>query len=137
VFLDGVDCTTAVGFGQVRQTTDNHLGRAVWQLRYLPYGDWSVINRFLDRTDQGVLFVPKIPPTKPGEVAMPDPDAASLDEAHLFARYLAQREKSSAATSGITLHLWTCPEASFEAPETDLAVQGMTLVRHTARYVLR
>lgn len=137
IFLDGVDCQLSVGFGKLLDSGETHNGKPVWEVRYLPYGDGTTILSFLDRTEQGVTFVPKLKPTKPGVPAMVDPDARSLSRDELFLRYLTQREKSSHATAGVTLHLWTCPEAPFTVPEADLAAQGMSVRTHVGKFVLR
>lgn len=136
-FLDGVDCTRTIGFGKLRATGDVVMGKPVWEVRYLPYGDAPTVLRFLDRDDQGVVFVAKLRPDKPGVPAPIDPDAKRLDRGDLLVRYLTQREKSSAATTGVALHLWTCPEADFTSPDADIEAQGMTVVRHVGRFVLR
>lgn len=137
LFLDGYDCNRTVAVGKLWKTEELYLGRPVWQVRYLPYGDAAAVVRFLDRVDQGVVFVAKLKPDKPGIPAEVDPEAKALTRDGLFLRYLTQREKSSALTTGLTMHIWNCPEDSFEPPEADIAAQGMSIVRHFGKFVLR
>ena len=138
LYFESVDCPNALGFGRMRSTGVMYGGKLQYELRYLPYGDSAIILRLLDYGEGGVVFVPKPPLPRPGEVAQPtSSEPLRLDRTELLLRYLAQRDRASAATSGIALHLWTCPDAPFDLPEADVEAQGMSVRRHDARFVLR
>lgn len=138
LYFESVECPNAMGFGRIRSTGEYYGGKLQYELRYLPYGDSSIILRLLDYGEGGVVFVPKPPLPRPGEAVAPaSSEPLRLERTELMLRYLSQRERSSAVTTGITLHVWTCPDDTFTIPEAEAAAQGMTVRRHEGRFVLR
>jgi hypothetical protein len=130
LFFDGtVSCTQAVGLGKIRPSGTSPGGIPLLELRYLPYGDITGIMGFFSRLDGGVLY--KAPAVAPpaGYAATPPPSTAS----QLLELYLTQRNKASAATNNVVLHVWTCPDAKFVPPTAAIDPYGMKLVQHVGR----
>jgi hypothetical protein len=125
--LDNLACPNSVGIGKVSAMPANSIGQPTWELRYLPYGDELVITGFLNKDGGGVLFKPLYTPVTPS-INEPPPTPSEL-----FRQYLIQRKKASQATQGIKVHVWTCPDAPFDAPTEEMDPNGMKLVPHTAR----
>jgi hypothetical protein len=127
-FFDGVACTQTIGLGKIRATGASPGGYPTFELRYLPYGDAFAILNFLNKPDGGVLFkMPALPVTTPAATP-PPPNPTDLLEL-----YLNQRNRSSAATKNIQIHVWSCPDAHFLAPDGAITPFGMTLVSHQGK----
>jgi len=127
LFFDGVVCGNSVGIGKVSFTTNNSIGQAQYQLRYLPYGETTSIVGFLNKEGGGVSFAPIYTPPVPS-IDDPPPNPAEL-----LRQFLIKRQKASQATQGIILHTWTCPAATLEVPTEEMEPHGMTHRAHTAR----
>lgn len=127
LFFETLSCPLSVGIGKVSSMPPNSIGQAMWELRYLPYGDEPVVTGFLNKDGGGVLFKPLYTPATPS-VNEPPPSPAEL-----FRQYLIQRKKASQATQGIKVHVWTCPDVTFDAPTEEMDPNGMKLFMHTAR----
>lgn len=130
LFFDStVACPQTVGLGKIRPGDTSPGGIPLLELRYLPYGDSAGIVRFLSQPQGGVLY--KLPtiaaPTS--YAATPPPSTAS----QLLELYLNQRNKASAATNNVALHVWTCPDAKFVPPVAAIEPYGMKLVQHQGR----
>ncbi len=126
-FLEDVVCGNLVGVGKIGTTGTNSLGQAQHELRYLPYGDTSAVFGFLNKEGGGVLFKPIYTP------AVPSIDDPPPDPAELLRQYLIKRHQASQPTSGITLHTWTCPAATFTPPTEEIEPHGMKHRAHSAR----
>ena len=127
LFFETLHCPVSVGIGKVSPTGVNSIGQPTHELRYLPYGDVTQIGGFLNKDGGGVLFKPLYYPATPS-INDPPPDAGEL-----LRQYLIQRKKASQATQGITVHVWTCPDAKFYPPTEEMEPNGMVLKPHTAR----
>ena len=112
LFLGDVPCDRIAGLATLRRVDRTPT------LRYMPAGETGAILEFLDRAQGGVPF--------------PSPPDAATDTA-LVDAWLAQRTRASAATAGITLQVWTCPDAPTLVPEAP----GLSTLNRTARVVLR
>ena len=51
----------------------------------------------------------------------------------LMRGFLSQRNNASAATKGVTLHVWACPDAPFTTPDDVTTPVGMLTQRHAAQ----
>lgn len=130
LFFDStVACTQTVGLGKIRPSGTSPGGIPLLELRYLPYGDITGVMGFFSRLDGGVLY--KVPPvaSPTSYAATPPPSTAS----ELLEQYLTQRNKASAATNNVALHVWTCPDAKFVPPTAAIDPYGMKLVQHVGR----
>ena len=122
LFFGSISCPTTVGLGRIYQTGVNSAGYSEYELRYLPYGDTMNIMSFFQKPGLGVLFTP---PPKQGDGTLAAPPPATRDE--LLKMHLEDRVKSSAATMGITLHVWQCAESSVAIDVAWLESLGMKL----------
>lgn len=132
LFFEGMSCMQTVGIGKIKANGLSPGGLPVFELRYLPFGDMTSIVAFLNKPDGGVLY--KRPPVAATTYAGTPPPPTPTE---LFKLYLDQRNKASAATKGITLHTWTCPDAQFYPPEESITPFGMTLSEHLGRSPLK
>lgn len=131
LFFGSTPCTQTVAVGKIKFLETNNVGRPVHELRYLPYGDLAGVVGFLGKPGGGVAY--KYPtPTGLSPAATPPPPTTS----ELFRGYLEQRNKASAATKGVTINLWTCPDAPFTVPDDLITPVGMTVQRLDARIPL-
>ncbi len=128
LFFENASCTQTVGIGKIRPSGTSLGGIPLLELRYLPYGDIPTIIAFLSRVDGGVLYKPPVVAATT-YAATPPPDTAG----DLMQLYLDQRNKASAATKNITLHIWICPGAGFEPPLASITAVGTTLATHTGK----
>ncbi|MDP2312408.1 MAG: hypothetical protein Q8P41_05845 [Pseudomonadota bacterium] len=129
LFFDStVACTQTVGLGKIRPASASPGGIPLLELRYLPYGDIGGIMGFFSRLDGGVLY--KVPTVEATSYAATPPPATAED---LLELYLNQRNKASAATNNVTLHVWSCPDAKFHAPVGAIDPYGMKLVEHLGK----
>jgi len=129
LFFDStVSCTQTVGVGKIRPDSASAGGIPLLDLRYLPYGDAQTIRTFLSQPGGGV-------PYKPPATAFSTPAAAPapLTATDLLEQYLEQRNKASAATKNITLHIWSCPDAKFTPPVDAIEPYGMKYLLHQGR----
>lgn len=115
-----VECSRTVGLATVRP------GSRGPELKYAVIGDDTQLLAFLDRALGGVALT--VPPPEPSPVPRPPPDADAL-----VARYLDQRARASAPSLGVTLHVWTCPDAPTVAP----VAPGIVVRNHAGRVVVR
>ncbi len=120
LFFDGTPCSQTVAVGKIKYKETNNLGRAVHELRYLPYGDITGIVTFLNQPGGGVAYVP---PSTAG--LSPAATPAPPTSAELLRVYLEKRNKAFAATKGVTINLWTCPDAPFVVPDDVISPVGM------------
>lgn len=127
VFFDDVVCNNSVGIGKVQSSGPNSIGQPTFELRYLPYGETAAIFGFLNKEGGGVPFKPLYTP------AVASTNEPPPNPAELLRQYLIQRAKASQPTQGITLHVWTCPTAPFEAPLEEIEPHGMKIKMHLAR----
>lgn len=125
LFFDTTACPTTLGLGKIRPTGTDTAGYATYELRYLPAGGIPTIMGFLNQPGGGVAYAPP----RPAPGAAPAP--AQPEE--LLAAYLQQRNKASAATTGVVLNLWTCPDIALDVPEDLLRPTGLRLVRHEGK----
>lgn len=120
LFFGDISCTNAVGIGRISPTGITDSGYSTHELRYLPYGDTFAIISFFNKPGSGVLYkLPVITAATPA--AMPPPP----DPEELLRLHLRERAKASAATQGVTVHIWKCPDAKFEPPTDVLDLLGM------------
>lgn len=127
LFFADISCMQTVGLGRAYAEGKNTLGLTTYVLHYLPYGETLNILSFLNKPGTGVLFkVPTLTGLSPA--AMPPP----LTPEDLLRLYLIDRQKASAPTQGITLHLWSCPDAPFTPPDDVISPSGMKVVQHVA-----
>lgn len=130
LFFDStLSCTQTIGIGKVRPNGASPGGSPLVELRYLPYGDKTGIIGFLSRLEGGVLYKPPAAAAPTSHTATPAPSTAS----QLFELYLNQRNKASAATANVALHVWTCPDAPFVPPTAAIEPFGMKLVQHVGK----
>jgi hypothetical protein len=120
MFFGSISCTTTVGLGRLYQTEVNPAGYPLYELRYLPYGDMLGILSFFQKPGMGVLFTP---PSTPGLSPAATPPPPSREE--YLRLHIEDRLKASAATQGITMHIWYCPEAPVGLPMERLEEIGM------------
>ncbi len=128
LFYDTTACPTTLGLGKIRPTGTDAVGYSTYELRYLPAGDLVTIVTFLNQPGGGVLY--KTPTVVASSYAA---STAPPQPEDLLAMYLQQRNKASAATSGVALHIWTCPDIDFDVPVELLKPTGLQLVRHTGK----
>lgn len=128
LFFDTTACPTTLGLGKIRATGTDTDGYSTYELRYLPAGALTTIITFLNQPGGGVLY--SAPKPVAASAGSSQPPAQPED---LLALFMQQRNKASAATSGVTLHLWTCPDIPFDVSESLLAPTGMGLVRHLGK----
>jgi hypothetical protein len=128
LFFETAACTQTVGLGKIRPSGASPGGIPLLELRYLPYGDIPTIMGFMSRLDGGVTYKPPAVAATSYAATPPPPGAADLLKA-----YLLQRNKASAATKNITLHVWSCPDAQFFPPEDAVTPYGMKLVEHIGK----
>ena len=130
LFFDGtVSCTQTLGLGKIRPGALSPGGIPLVELRYLPAGDSTGLMGFFSRLDGGVLYKPPAVAAPTSYAATPPPSTPS----QLLEMYLTQRNKASAATSNVTLHVWSCPDAKFTPPMAAIEPYGMKLVQHQGR----
>ena len=130
LFFDStVSCTQTLGVGKIKPSGTSPGGIPLLELRFLPYGDSTTIRSFLSQPGGGVVYKPPAVPAATSYAAQPPPATAS----ELLGQYLLQRNKASAATANVTLHVWTCPEAPFTAPVDAITPFGMKLQPHVGR----
>jgi hypothetical protein len=128
LFFDTTACPSTLGIGKIRGTGTDSAGYSTYELRYLPAGALPTIITFLNQPGGGVLYTaPKVPSAGAPTSA---PPAQPED---LLALFLQQRNKASAATSGVAMHLWTCPDIPFDVADSLLTPTGMQLVRHVGK----
>lgn len=128
LFFDNVACAQVIGLGKILSNELSPGGLPLYELRFLPYGDTFTLVNFLNKPDGGVVY--KLPPAPKTTYAATPPPASPSE---LLRLYLTQRNKASAATKNVALHVWTCPEAPFDAPDAVITPVGMTLVEHYGR----
>lgn len=129
LFFDStVACTQTVGVGKIRPSGTSPGGIPLMELRYLPYGDIPTIMTFLSQPGGGVEY--KLPPVAATTYAATPPPASPSE---LLGKYLMQRNKASAATKNVTLHVWTCPDAKFTPPMDAIEPFGMKYQAHTGK----
>lgn len=101
------------------------IGGATYTLRYIPYGETKPILLFLDKPGGGVAFVPPGPATSVyGKQSSPS---------DLLDAWLADCGRASGLTRDTTLHVWTCPAATFTVPDTRLEELKMAYRAHVGR----
>ncbi len=128
LFFDStLSCTQTVGLGKIRPGATSPGGIPLLELRYLPYGAIPTVVGFLSQPGGGVLYKPPAGPVAATPAAVPPP----LNSVELLRFYLEQRAKASAATKNITLHIWSCPDSGFIAPDDAITPYGMKLVEHS------
>jgi hypothetical protein len=132
LFFETAACTQTVGLGKILPTGRSPGGIPLLELRYLPYGDIPTIMGFLARTDGGVQYKPPVVQAASYAAQPPPPTNAEL-----LGQYLMQRNKASAATKNVTIHIWTCPDAPFTPPNDAITPFGMNVVQHTGKSPLR
>ncbi len=128
LFYDTTACTTTLGLGKIRPLGVDSSGYSTFELRYLPAGDTITIITFLNQNGGGVLYkTPTVVGASPAAtVAPPQPE-------DLMAMYLQQRNKASAATTGVALHMWSCPDILLDVPAELLTPTGLQLIRHVGK----
>lgn len=128
LFYDTTTCLSTLGLGKIKQTGTDSSGYSTFELRYLPAGDLVTIVTFLNQPGGGVLYkTPTVVASSPAAaVAPPQPE-------DLVSMYLQQRNKASAATSGVAMHLWTCPDLPIDVPNELLTPTGLQLILHTGK----
>ena len=128
LFFDTTACPSTLGIGKIRGTGADSVGYSTYELRYLPAGALPTIITFLNQPGGGVLYTaPKVPSAGAPTNAPPD------QPEDLLALFLQQRNKASAATSGVAMHLWTCPDIPFDVADSLLTPTGMQVVRHVGK----
>ena len=132
LFYESTACPTTLGLGKISPTGTDSVGYSTYDLRYLPAGDLTTIVMFLNQPGGGVLY--KTPSVVATSYAASAPPPQPED---LLSMYLQQRNKASAATTGVALHVWTCPDIDFSVPDELLKPTGLVLVRHTGKVVPR
>lgn len=128
IFFDNIPCTQTIGLGKIAQTGLSSGGYALHELRYLPNGDIQKIMTFLNVTGGGVLYKPPVQPAASPAATPPPPKTEDL-----MRGYLTQRNKASAATKNVTLHVWYCPDSSFFMPTDVTEPVGIKVVEHIAK----
>lgn len=118
-YLGAVACSKVVAVASLRWPTAPGATAPAPELRYLPYGQTAQILAFLDRAEGGV-------------VQAPPEGRRTVTAGDLFAAWLDHRRRASQAETGVTLHLWTCPDADPLAPEAHVPMD-MPVRRHYAR----
>lgn len=124
LFFGSASCTQSVAMGKINFLEYNNLGKPVYELRYLPAGDLARILGFMEKPGGGVVYNYPTPVGLSPAATPPPPTTAEL-----LRGFLAQRNKASAATKGVTINLWTCPAASFTPPDDVITPVGMTVQR--------
>lgn len=127
LFFDTVPCPTVVTIGKIKAEGKTPGGSDTYALRYMPSADLATALVFLDKPGGGVLY--KHPMVVGATPAAQPPPPTTME---LMAGYLTQRAKASAATQGITLHTWICPESDFSLPPESIA-NGMGVQIHQGR----
>ena len=130
LYYDTTACPMTLGLGKITPTGTDNVGYSTYDLRYLPAGQLVTIVTFLNQPGGGVLY--KTPAAVASSYAA---STAPPQPEDLLSMYLQQRNKASAATTGVALHLWTCPDILFEVPEELLKPTGLQLIRHTGKIV--
>ena len=129
LFFDStLSCTQTVGMGKIKASGTSPGGIPLLELRYLPYGDATTIRTFLSQPGGGVQYKPPTVVAATPAAQPPPPSAGDL-----LRMYLMQRNKASAATNNVTLHLWICPEAGLEPPMDAIEPFGMKLQPHIGK----
>lgn len=129
LFFDStIACTQTVGVGKIRAGGTSPGGIPLLELRYLPYGDKTGILTFLQQPGGGVLYKPPAVAATSYAATPPPPSAEDL-----LRMYLMQRNKASAATNNVTLHVWICPDAGLSPPMDAIEPFGMKLVPHMGK----
>lgn len=124
-FESSISCTQTIGMGKIRATGVNPAGHPTYELRYLPFGDLMKISAFLNSPGGGVEYKPPAVPAASPAATPPPPKPEDL-----MRGYLTQRNKASAATKNVTLHVWYCPESPFFLPEDVIVPVGMKPEEH-------
>lgn len=130
-FDSSVACPQTLGVGKIRPSGSSPGGIPLLELRYLPYGDKTKLLTFLNQPGGGVQFKPPATAATSPAATPPPPSAGDL-----LGLYLKQRNKASAATKNVTLHVWICPESGLEPPMDQIEPFGMTLQPHTGKVSL-
>lgn len=125
LFIEQMSCTQTLGFGKIKEAAPTPGGLPTYELRYLPSGDLMTIMTFLNGVGGGVAYKPPAQPAASPAATLPPPKPEDL-----MRGYLNQRNKASAATKGVTLHVWYCPESPFFVPEDAVTPVGMLLQEH-------
>lgn len=132
LFFDStIACPQTLGLGKIVAGGTSPGGIPLMELRYLPYGDKTTILKFLQQPGGGVQYKP---PAVAATSYAATPPPPTTDE--LLKMYLMQRNKASAATKNVTLHLWICPEAGLSPPMDAIEPFGMKLQPHMGKLPL-